>query len=186
MNVYLIGVGSQISKIRDLLNLTQQALAEKMGVSRPVIINIEKDPTNMSLTVLMALYVVAFGEIAIKRKEVENLNYDLWDKDEAREKLIENIIEAGVDKKLILTALATTSLAMATNYLLIPSALIGGAVSLFSKPSRGKDENKIKKNDIKKLVLDSINLIEKDLCSCFNVQEPKLEYFLENIKNGDL
>lgn len=188
MNMYLISVGSQVFKMRDLLNLPQQTLAEKMGVSRPVIINIEKDPTNMTLTTLMALYVVVFGEIAMKRKSVKDLDYDLWDKSEKRESLIESIIKSGVDKKLISAALGTNSLAngiIAGNYALIPSGLISNVISLFSKPSKGKNENKINKNDIKKLALDSINLIESDLCSCFNIQEPKLEYLLENIKKGD-
>lgn len=185
MNVYLVGVGSQVFKIRNLLNLSQQTLSEKMGVSRPIIINIEKDPTNMTLAAIMGLYVVSFGEIVMKRKKLEELNYDLWDKKENREDLIDNIIDLGVDKKVIAVVLGSS--AIASNFfapVLLPIALVGGAVSLFSRTINGKD-SELKKDHIKKLVFNSLDVMESEICACFNIATPSLELFLDNIKKGE-
>lgn len=186
MNVYLIGIGSQVSKIRDILGLSQQTLSERMGVSRSIISNIEKDPTNMTKTVLMSLYVVCFGEVEMKRKEIELLDFSLWDKRDKRAKLIDNLSKVGINKKVIATTLGIGSmLAPGIPLLNFPLALVGGVIGVFSNPSNAKDDDQLEKHDIKKLALASVNIMEKELCTCFNIKKPSLAYFLSNIKNGD-
>lgn len=189
MNIYLIGVGSQVSKIRDLLNLSQQALSERMGVSRPIISNIEKDPTNMTITVLMALYVVAFGEVETRRSKLEKLDYSLWDKKEKRKNLIESIIEVGIDKKVIASTLSSNikmpELGFFAAGLINPISIVGQLVEYFSRPGEVEKDSKVKKEDMERLVLQSVNLLEKELCAYFNLEKPSIVSLLENIKEGE-
>ena len=55
INPYLIGLGSQFSKIREIMDWTQEDLAIAVGVSRPVITNIEKSPEKLTKAIALAL-----------------------------------------------------------------------------------------------------------------------------------
>ncbi|MFJ7513245.1 helix-turn-helix domain-containing protein [Peribacillus simplex] len=74
MNNYLIMLGSNFTDIRQLLNLTQEDLAKKMGVSRPTIVKIEQDPSRLTKTLAYAFFVSISYEIKKRIKEVKEIN----------------------------------------------------------------------------------------------------------------
>ncbi|MER2078073.1 helix-turn-helix domain-containing protein [Psychrobacillus psychrotolerans] len=74
MNNYLMMLGSNFTEIRQLLNLTQEELASKMGVSRPTIVKIEQDPSRLTKALAFAFFVAISYEIKKRIKEVKQIN----------------------------------------------------------------------------------------------------------------
>ena len=196
VNEYLIAIGSQVSRIRDILGFNQIQLAEKIGVSRPIISNIEQDPTKISRNVALALFAVSFGELGILKNEFINMNYDSWENDEHKEELINSIIDKGLTKKIIGTSLIGASAVAGVLGVLIPvipalgvlggitsAALIGTTLGIFSNPSKAKKYVNIKKEHIKLLVDSSLVQMESQLCNCFLLQKADLVEFINKIDN---
>lgn len=68
---------------------------------------------------------------------------------------------------------------------IMPIAGFATAVLNFlSKPEDAKKDNKIKKEDIKKLVLSSLEKTELELCNFFGLNSPDILKFLDNIDQG--
>lgn len=74
MNYYLMMLGSNFTEIRQLLNLTQEDLANKIGVSRPTIVKIEQDPSRLTKTLAFAFFIAISYEINKRIKEVKKIN----------------------------------------------------------------------------------------------------------------
>ncbi|MBU9713202.1 helix-turn-helix transcriptional regulator [Evansella tamaricis] len=73
-NDYLYLVGLNLEQIRELLNLTQEELATKMGVSRPTIVKIEQDPSRLNKQLAFAFFVAVTYEIRVRIRKVEELD----------------------------------------------------------------------------------------------------------------
>lgn len=56
MNHYLTTLGARLPRIRKELGLTQQEMADLIGVSRPTICKVEKDPLMMSPLVAQSMF----------------------------------------------------------------------------------------------------------------------------------
>ena len=76
MNQYLVILGTNIPEIRNVMNLTQEELANMMGVSRPTIVKLEQDPSKLSKALAYAL----FGSVTfeIKKKNKTDSKYRLF------------------------------------------------------------------------------------------------------------
>lgn len=74
MNRYLYYLGTNTSKIRQVLNLTQEDLAKLMGVSRPTIVKLEKEPDKMTRTLALALFGIVAIEIKKRLRNIKEIN----------------------------------------------------------------------------------------------------------------
>jgi len=70
MNNYLLRLGWKLVEIRGVLNWTQDELAKRIGVSRPVIVKIEKDASRMSKNIVLAMFVAIKGELQIRKRKI--------------------------------------------------------------------------------------------------------------------
>jgi DNA-binding XRE family transcriptional regulator len=73
MNGYLLMLGGNFPEIRKILNLTQEDLANKMGLSRPTIVKIEQDPSKLTKTISFAFFVSVTYEINKRIREIGNI-----------------------------------------------------------------------------------------------------------------
>lgn len=76
MNTYLFHLGCQLVEIRRLLNWTQDDLAKRVGVSRPVIVNIENDPEKMTKNIALAMFVNIKGELQIRKSKLSTIDFE--------------------------------------------------------------------------------------------------------------
>ena len=74
MNNYLVMIGSNFTEIRQLLNLTQEDLANKMGISRPTIVKIEQDPSRLTKTIAYAFFVAISYEMKKRLKDLQEID----------------------------------------------------------------------------------------------------------------
>ncbi|AQQ54751.1 helix-turn-helix domain-containing protein [Planococcus lenghuensis] len=74
MNHYLLSLGGSFAEIRQVLNLTQDDLANLIGVSRPTIVKIEQDPSRLTKTVAYAFFVAISYELQKRIEEVEKID----------------------------------------------------------------------------------------------------------------
>lgn len=74
MNNYLFEVGSHFKDIRTLLGWTQEDVAEKIGVSRNTIVNIERNPANMKKNIAYSFYLEIYKEIYDREEYAQDIN----------------------------------------------------------------------------------------------------------------
>ncbi|MHC0037738.1 helix-turn-helix domain-containing protein [Pseudoneobacillus sp. C159] len=73
MNSYLLMLGSSIPEIRLILGLSQDELANMIGISRPTVIKIEQDPSKLTKTFAFALFVVVANELKKRTRKLEEI-----------------------------------------------------------------------------------------------------------------
>lgn len=157
MNVYLMCIGSNLSKIREILGWSQQELCNKVGISRPVISNIEKSPDKTTKMFALALYTVSFNEIECRKEFLNNLDYNAWinNTDHLLNDLNTNL---NINKNYLNTAITTSSLslgiagaALAPALMLTPmlgfAATLGGTFAAAHALSKNKKHRETDYND---------------------------------------
>lgn len=165
---------AHIGDIRKLLNWTQDELSQKIGVSRPTIVNIEKDPTKMSKIIALALFTITFAELSIKATELETIDFSKWKVKESREELITSLITSGIINKSMFASLLKT----------IPVA--GTALSLvithlFSK-SKLESAN-FGSGELKEAIEKTNNYIALEINKIFDLDTFDLVSFVNKIEN---
>ncbi|HWL23309.1 MAG TPA: helix-turn-helix transcriptional regulator [Ureibacillus sp.] len=186
MNNYLLLLGNNVSEVRQILNLTQEDLAIKMGISRPTIVKLEQDPSRLTKTLAFAFFVAVSYEIKIRIKNVKNLD----PKDYKNPDKINNFI--GAIKKSSLLPIGT--LATAATFSL--GGLIPGIGAIIATTSALKafknkkeldelkwDEEKAKKiiEEVQKKLLED----QKKIANCFQLTAFEIEQFVERIEEGE-
>jgi len=75
MNTYLMEVAAQLPRLRSLLNWTQDDLARRVGISRPTLIAMEKDPERLTRPVAIAIFAVVQAEIRERGQRVGQIDF---------------------------------------------------------------------------------------------------------------
>jgi hypothetical protein len=68
----LLKLGECVQSVRELFSWNQDEFAVRLGVSRPTLANAEKDPTKLSKTVAMAMFLVTTAELKRRKEVVQN------------------------------------------------------------------------------------------------------------------
>jgi len=157
MNYYLIGIGAQISEIRELLGWNQQQLAEKIGVSRSTLVRIEKNPNNIKKYIAHSLYLVVYKEIEDRKEKLEEINFETEDKDNLLEEINNKI---GITSKTIVSSAIFAGIGPALGSL---------AIALFSKNKADKSD--INNEKVKEITAKSLTQIEKELNNYFGIKD---------------
>lgn len=179
MNHYIYKLGTQVGEIRKLLNWSQGDLARKMGVSRPTVLNIEKDPTKMSKTVALALVTVVIYEIGERMRHIERTNYAQWDNASRRETFLRDLKTYGG----LSAAIIGLIFSVPPKGLKLPA--LGMLTSLIAKPEMSLKQNELKSEDIKEIALESINALQTKLSEHFFVGTLNLAECVRMIEGDD-
>lgn len=190
MNNYLLLLGSNVAEVRQILNLTQEDLAHKMGVSRPTIVKLEQDPSRLTKTLAFAFFVAVSYEMKTRIKNVKNLDPKDYKSPEKLKSFIDAIKVTSLLPIGTLATAATISLGG-----LIPGigAIIAGAGATAGilkslKKKSSEAELKWDEEKAKKIIEEvQIKLIEdrKRVVRCFQLNALEIEQFVERIDEGE-
>lgn len=108
-NKYLIELGIHLPEIRNQFSLTQEEFSLLLGMSRPTLIKIEQDPTRLTKTIAMTLYVAVQYLIEKDKVVLNNLNPNNFEKVDSVPQLLQ-----------IITSKTSIS----------PSSILGGTISV--------------------------------------------------------
>ncbi|MGG3557845.1 helix-turn-helix domain-containing protein [Peribacillus frigoritolerans] len=190
MNNYLLLLGNNISEVRQILNLTQEDLAHKMGVSRPTIVKLEQDPNRLTKTLAFAFFIAVSYEMNIRIKNVKNLNPKEYKNPDRLKKFIDEIKKSSLLPIGAISTAATFSLGG-----LIPGigaiiASAAGATSILNSLKKKSpedlkwDEEKAKKmiEEVQKKLLED----QRKIVVCFQLNALEIEQFVEKIDEGEI
>ena len=79
MNLYLTHLASQLPKIRQQLDITQEDLSKLMGISRPTLVKVEKEYEKFTHAMAICLYVAITAQLEKDKRlinELRNENND--------------------------------------------------------------------------------------------------------------
>lgn len=111
---------SQTAAIRRIFNWTQDDLAKKLGVSRPTIVNLEKDPFKVTQPLVLSLLFVCLVELEERIEGLDEIDFSLWDTKESRGTLLKKVELWGLSNKTIssfISSLTTLSRASSSESL---------------------------------------------------------------------
>ena len=192
MNNYLLLLGNNFAEVRQLLNLTQEDLANKMGVSRPTIVKIEKDPSRLTNTLAFAFFIAVSYDLKsrIKKvKKIESSDYKSPDK-------IKNFIEELKKSSLLPIGTLVTVITISIGGVIpvlsaaaIAAGVAGIKYGIKSRKKNPQDEQQIKWDEEKaEKILEEVQkkLLEeqKKVLSCFQLNELEIEQFVNKIDKG--
>lgn len=189
MNNYLLLLGSNVAEVRQILNITQEDLAHKMGVSRPTIVKLEQDPSRLTKTLAFAFFVAVSYELKTRIKNVRNLDPKEYKNPEKMKSFIDAIKGTSLLPIGTLATAATLGLGG-----LVPGigAIIAGvsAASALKSLKKKSPEVELKWDEEKaKKIIEEVQnkLIEdqKRVVSCFQLNALEIEQFVERIEEGE-
>lgn len=173
MNTYLLNFATQIPRIRQLLNWTQDDLARRTGISRSTIVAIENDPGKLLRYMAMAIFVAVSAELHTRKQTLAEIDWSKGD---------------------FLSQLSTLGLNSRVVNSIFPSVvgLIGGAIEatafrfvprIFSKSTPTQD---IDAEKLKAYVETSILFIDRSILSIFGIELLDSAIFMKKIEEGEV
>lgn len=198
MNTYFSKVGFELTKIRQLLNFNQEDLAKSIGVSRPIIVNIEKDQNKMNKNILLALFSVVCGEIETRKIKIQQI--DLKDLNN----LQANLKKVGITKNTLqaintrVTASEGTSTESEVSKVYTAPATLGAILGSFvagctigatiggATISASEDYTHELAIEIGKLINSAIDDLEKSLAECFSIHSLNMNEFYNKVLESDM
>lgn len=182
MNGYLLLLGSNISEMRNILNITQEELANMMGVSRPTIIKIEQDPSKLTKALAFSLFCAVGISIKTRQKEIKAINPSDYSSTEKLGSFFDKVKSASLISATTLGVIVTVTM-----------PVIGSLISLASASGfkSFKDNQKLKQWDAEKSkeilikVEKKILEDERKLLELFKIDSFDVELFGEEIKKGE-
>lgn len=179
MNQYIYKLGTQLGDIRKLLNWSQEDLAKKTGVSRPTILNIEKDPAKMSKTIALALVTVVVYEIGERTRYLERANYALWKDGNRREAFLRDLKNRGG------LSVGTIGLTFSIPPKGLKLPFLGAFTTLIAKPALSVQNNELSSVDIKEIAYASMLALQTKLSEHFFVGTLNLAQCVSMIEGDD-
>lgn len=176
--LYLINIGGRLAAIREKLGWTQEELARRTGFSRANIVSLEQNPDRMGKTAALALYTATFGELSIKRSQYDALDYFLWDEGvkEDRKALLRQVNSIAWGRKNTASVLAIGS---TRDAVAIKTALL---IRLLNDPDSLMDSVNLDREDIRMVLLRSLEYIETDICSYLGLEHPDVGMYISNLE----
>lgn len=194
MNLYLTHLASQLPKIRQQLDITQEDLSKLMGISRPTLVKVEKEYEKFTHAMAICLYVAITAQLE-KDKRLIN---ELRNEKASKSKKFESILLSS-PKFATLSPSAMRSSFMTLHKM--PKDLKDKGLSLLTAGVKGtkgllrgkkKVEEEINQDDyldeeFDKFAGDYLNSLEKEIIeneeTCLNVFQLKTWSSLELIEN---
>ena len=199
MNNYLHSLGSQITEIRQILEISQVDLANMMGVSRPTVVKLEQDPSKLNIALAYAL----FGSVAYRTfkriKETENIDPSEYQESKKMFDFLEVIGKySGVDVSSLKRLTSNAFIALSKK---VPTISISSVSLIWNAFNRGK----VKKESVssaeevgkemnwsleaakimKEVTLNKLYSDHETLLSIFNLKEFSIIAFNEEIEKGE-
>ena len=176
LNRFLYKIALALPQIRDRLGLTQVALAEKAGISKPTIVAIEGNPARLSRSQALALILVITSELDQRASAAKSIDYS--DIAKAATKLA----AAGITAKTLQVALGTVAGAF-----LLPTAIAATIPFLFRNKAQNQAEpsSTIDPSTLKKLANESIDVIRKEIMLLLGVKSLAPKELMEEIEKNE-
>ena len=184
MNTYLIKIGTVLQEIRNIMNWSQVELSKKIGVSRPVLIKIQNDPSKMSKTIALAVFTATVGELLLKKQKIDNIDYSNWDIIEERIILIKEIIEAGINQKILTSFYVSCKSSPNTDTLKLEKD-IRTLITLFSTPTLKSNRFRLTSSEVKHIINEALDFIESQLCIYFDMDQLDIVSFIKKIEEQE-
>ena len=165
MNDYLFKLGSEFKDIRSLLDWTQEESAEKIGVSRNTIVNIEKNPANMKKNIAYSFYMEIYKDVYEREtlsKNISKKNLQTADKDKIKDILIKAGLTGSIISMPALIPVAILSLGSMSS----TSVLL----NLFNSKKSDHELNKIEPEKIITLINKSIEKIKEEISKKLDIE----------------
>jgi DNA-binding XRE family transcriptional regulator len=191
MNGYLLMLGGNFPEIRKILNLTQEDLANKMGVSRPTIVKIEQDPSKLTKAISYAFFVCITYEINRRIREIGNIKPQDYANLENLDRFIAKLRATSYISGGALVTLTTMVIGpIVPGISKILTKGIKEGWDSFKRDSLHPLQNGIKWSEDKpQKVIDAVHkkLIEdqKKLQLCFQIHSLAIDQFVEKLEEGD-
>ncbi|MER2107246.1 MAG: helix-turn-helix transcriptional regulator [Solibacillus sp.] len=184
MNNYLLLLGSNIEEIRQILNLTQEELSAKLGISRPTLVKLEKDPSKLTKTVAFAIFVAVSYEMKSRIREIKTMDVTQFNELEKIPLFMETLKKSS---SLSIGAITTTA-AIALGP--VSGILAGIATASFFKSLKAKEKKEIVWSEEQaQEILHQVHIKllndTKKITACFHLTELNLEEFVEAINTGE-
>ncbi|WP_214712016.1 helix-turn-helix transcriptional regulator [Exiguobacterium sp. s55] len=155
-NKYLIELGIHLPEIRNQFSLTQEEFSSLLGISRPTLIKIEQDPTRLTKTIAMTLYVAVQYLIEKDKVMLNNLKPENFEKVDSVPQLLQTIAST--------TSISSSSILGGTIGVLggkvlsnVSMSSIGSFLGKIKKKSTSEDSGALEHSSLKNELLKSID-----------------------------
>lgn len=199
MNNYLQSLGSQITEIRQILEISQVDLANMMGVSRPTIVKLEQDPSKLNIALAYALFGSVAYDIYKRIQKTETLDPNQYKETGQMLGYLEKI---GQFSRVDVSSLKRlTSNAFITLAKKVPTISISSVASIWGAFNRGKVKEESLKfakeigeemswnleaaKTMKSVTITKLKSDQEALLLIFNLKEFDIIAFNEEIKKGE-
>jgi DNA-binding XRE family transcriptional regulator len=188
MNNYLLLLGSNVEEIRKILNLTQEELAHKMGVSRPTIVKLEKDHSRLTKTLAFAFFIAISYEIKKRIMDVNSLDPKDFKSTDQIKSFVEKV--RGTSLLPIGTLATTATLSLGGLIPGIGAIIAGAGATNLLKSLKKKSSEELKWDEEKaRMILEEVQkkLLEdhRRIVSCFQLNDLEIKQFVERIEEGE-
>lgn len=184
MNNYLLLVGSNIEEIRQILNLTQEELSNKMGISRPTLVKLEKDPTKLTKAVAFAFFVAVSYEVKSRIREVDTVDLTQFKNLEEIPAFMETLKKSSALSMGMITSVAALTLGPLGG--ILAAATVGLRKTLKSKSKEEVTWTKEQAEEIVSQIKAKLINDAQKITDCFHLAELSLEEFVEAINKGEI
>lgn len=96
MNSMLTRMATNLPKTRQELGWTQADLAKRTGISRPVVVAVEKDPSKMTKTYALAIFMVVYMELTRRTDKLNALALSLTENPRNLPSVLKEMSEYGL------------------------------------------------------------------------------------------
>ncbi|PPD50711.1 MAG: hypothetical protein CTY12_09270 [Methylotenera sp.] len=155
-NKFLIELGIHLPEIRNQFSLTQEEFSSLLGISRPTLIKIEQDPTRLTKTIAMTLYVAVQYLIEKDKVMLNNLKPENYEKVDSVPQLLQTIAST--------TSISSSSILGGTIGVLggkvlsnVSMSSIGSFLGKIKKKSTSEDSGALEHSSLKSELLKSID-----------------------------
>lgn len=162
-NSYITELGMHFKDIRNLMNWTQKDIADKLGISRNTVINIEQNPTTMKKTIAYSLYLVVITELDKRKDRAENIDYSKINTDD-KEEIKSTFYKLGLTGTLLSSGILLPALVT------ILGGAVGGLLGIFSSQKKKSIED-LNSEEIKMITEKSIAKIEEKIEDYFGLDD---------------
>ena len=192
MNLLQLHIGSRLAELRELLGWTQDNLAGKIGLSRTMVLTMEKDPARLDRMAAISLFTIVSNEMANRRNKLEKLTKE--------PKLFETIIntalqsfltDLGLTPRFLSLAAASYSFSKKPNstYKISATAIAVVLPLLFSalvKTRVSPEKTAVDHEDVKEFSKYSFSLLETKILDCLGIPSFDLANFLKKLDASNI
>lgn len=184
MNTFLYNMATHLRELRELMNWKQEDLAKHVGISRPSLIAIEKDPARLDKTVALAIFSVVASEIAERREKLESLSFLDWSQPDQQASLIGTLGAIGLTGRFL-----GLSAALFCTNAIIPglglTGLLGAKLASYLSKPKTNVSPEISPEQLRAISQNSFNLLEEKVKICLCVETWDIREFRRKMESAE-